>query len=179
MREAASVADEVGLDRLSLAAVAERLGVRLPSLYKHISSLAGLRRDLAVLAVEELGRALTPAALGRTRSEALHAVADAYRSFARQRPGLYAASVRAPTSGDDAHEAASDAVLEVVFAVLAGYGATGDDAIDATRALRAVLHGFVALEASGGFGLPQDVDRGFRRLIDGFDLALTARAPAA
>lgn len=175
VREAADVADAVGLDRLSLAAVAERLGVRLPSLYKHIASLDGLRRDVAVLAVGELGRALAPAALGRSRGDALHAVAQAYRTYARAHPGRYAATVRAPAEGDEEHEAASAGVLDVVFAVLAGFGLSGEDAIDATRALRATLHGFVALEAGGGFGLPQDVDRSFDRMVSGFERALVTR----
>jgi Tetracyclin repressor-like, C-terminal domain len=59
-----------------------------------------------------------------------------------------------------------------VFSVLSGYGLTRADAIDATRALRAALHGFVQLEAVGGFGLPQDVDRSFARLVELLDAAL-------
>ena len=51
---AAVLADEVGWEQLTLAGLAGRLGVRLPSLYKHIDSLDGLRRDVAVLAVGEL-----------------------------------------------------------------------------------------------------------------------------
>jgi AcrR family transcriptional regulator len=47
--EAAAVADEVGLRQLTLAAVAQRFGVALPSLYKHVDGLDGLQRDLAVL----------------------------------------------------------------------------------------------------------------------------------
>jgi catechol 2,3-dioxygenase-like lactoylglutathione lyase family enzyme len=65
--------------------------------------------------------------------------------------------------------AASEAVLGTVLAVLAERGLTGEDAIDATRALRAALHGFVALEAAGGFGMPQDVGRSFARLVAGLD----------
>jgi hypothetical protein len=63
-----------------------------------------------------------------------------------------------------------------VFAVLAGYGLSGEDAVDAARALRASMHGFVTLENGGGFGLPVDVDRSFTRLIDGFDAALGSRS---
>jgi hypothetical protein len=58
-------------------------------------------------------------------------------------------------------------VLAVVLAVLAGYGIEGDDGIDAARSLRAAMHGFVALEEAGGFGLPRDVERSFSGLLDG------------
>jgi AcrR family transcriptional regulator len=162
---AAEVADEVGWDRLTLAAVADRLGVRLPSLYKHVSSLDGLRQGVATLAVGELAGAVTAAAVGKSGGDALQAFARAYREYARAHPGRYAATLRAPEPGALAHTAAADRLLRVVFAVLAGFGIADDDAVHVTRALRAALHGFVALEQAGGFGMPEDVDESFRRLL--------------
>ena len=167
-----AVADDVGFDRLSLAAVAERVGVRLPSLYKHLESLDGLRRDVAVRAIGELGAVLTGAVTDRTGRDALGPLARAYRDYARRHPGRYAATVRAPLPGDEGHARASEAVLQVVFEMLAGYGLDGDDAVDGARSLRAALHGFVVLETSGGFGLPRDVDRSFDRLVLALDDAL-------
>jgi AcrR family transcriptional regulator len=171
--EAADVADELGFDRLTLAGVAERAGVRLPSLYKHIDSLDALRQGVAAQATRELAGVMTDAAVGRAGSDALHAVAAAYRDYGRAHPGRYAATVRAPDPSDEAHTAAADATLRVVLAVLAGYGITGDDAVDATRSLRAALYGFVTLEAAGGFGMPREVDRSFDRFLASFDAALT------
>jgi AcrR family transcriptional regulator len=174
VQEAGAVADATGLGRLTLAAVAERFGVAIPSLYKHVDGLDGLRRDLAVLAVRELTAALSRAAVGRAGRDALHAMAGAYRAYASAHPGRYAASVRAPAPGDAEHLAAAEDALDVFRAVLGGYGIAGADAIDAIRGLRAAMHGFVALEAAGGFGLPQSVDASYRRLVDALDTALTA-----
>lgn len=174
--EAAAVADEIGWERLNLALIAERLGVKLPSLYKHIASLDGLRRDLAVIGTRELADVLSASAVGRARTDALHAVAKAYRRFALEHPGRYAATVRAPASDDLEHGEAADSVLRIVFAVLAGYGLAGDDVIDATRSLRAGLHGFVALEAGGGFAIARDVESSFNRLIEAFDSAFASWA---
>ena len=61
--------------------------------------------------------------------------------------------------------AAAQAVVDVVVAALRGYGIDGDDAIHAVRALRAAFHGFVTLEADGGFGIPLSVDESFARLV--------------
>lgn len=169
--EAARVADEVGLDRLTLAAVAERFGVRVPSLYKHVDGLDGVRHGVAVLTVRELSEALGRAAVGRAGADALTALAGAYRAYAHAHPGRYAATLRAPDPADAELVDASAAVLDVVFAVLAGYGLVGDDAVDATRILRASLHGFVSLEMGGGFGMSRDPDVSFRRLVDGLDAA--------
>lgn len=172
--EAAAVADEVGLEQLTLAAIAQRFGVTLPSLYKHVGGLDALKRDLAVLGVRELTAALSAAAVGRARSEALHAIANAYRDYSRAHPGRSAAAVRAPERDDAEHLAAGEAAFAVLLAVLDGYGITGEDAIDAIRSLRAVMHGFVTLEAAGGFGLPRSVDATYTRLIDALDTAFAA-----
>lgn len=170
--EAARLSDEVGPDRLTLAAVAARLGVRLPSLYKHVAGLDALRVHLAEAAGRELGVALAGATVGRSGDDALLALAHAYRDFARRRPGAYAATLRAPSPQDPGHVQAAGAVLDVVLSVLSGFGLKGDDAIDAIRGLRALLHGFVAIEAAGGFQMPQDLDRSFERLVVTFGQAL-------
>jgi hypothetical protein len=67
--------------------------------------------------------------------------------------------------------------LQIVFAVLAGYGLAGDDAVHATRVLRAALHGFVTLEASGGFGMPQDIAVSYDCLIHTLDESLAHWKP--
>jgi hypothetical protein len=86
--------------------------------------------------------------------------------------------VRAPDPDDEEASAASAEVLETVARVMAGYGLEGTDAIDATRAVRSALHGFLSLEAAGGFGIPQDVDRSFERMVDLLDAALRSWRPA-
>ncbi|TQS45662.1 TetR/AcrR family transcriptional regulator [Cryptosporangium phraense] len=172
--EAARLADEVGLDKLTLALVAQRLGVALPSLYKHVKGLDDLRRQLAALAAQELAEAMATAAIGRSGLDAVIAVADAYRAYAHAHPGRYLTTQRVPDPNDPVHVKAGERAVETIYATLHGYGLTGDDAIDATRALRSAMHGFVSLEAAGGFGLPQDVDRSFVQLVRALDTAFRA-----
>lgn len=170
--EAAVMADEHGLHDLTLAALASRLGVRQPSLYKHIDGLNALRRLLALRAKAELADVLGAAAIGRAREEALVAVADAFRGWAREHPGLYEAVQRPASPGDDEDEAVSTRLVGVLAAVMSGYGLEDDDAVDAIRAFRSAVHGFVALEAAGGFGLPASTDRSFDRLVHAVAVAL-------
>jgi AcrR family transcriptional regulator len=193
-RAAADLADEIGFERLTLAALASRLGVAVPSLYKHVPGLDALRRDIAILALGELadrisvaveavagtdragdagpqtGAAAEPGPAGA--SAALRAMAAAYRAYATDHPGRYAATVRAAEPDDAAHGAAAGHVLDIVFDLLRERGLAGDAAIDATRSLRAGLHGFISLEAAGGFGMPRDVDRSFDRLVSILDAGL-------
>ena len=171
VQEAEDVADEVGLNNLTLAAIAPRLGVQMPSLYKHVAGMGALQRLVSIRAKNELADVFARAAAGKAGAQALTAMFRACRTWAKDHPGRYAATVRAPAVTDDEGIEAGNAVLEIVLAGLAGYHLVGDDAIDAVRALRATLHGFITLDQAGGFGLPADVDRSFDRII--FSLAQT------
>ncbi|MEU7776938.1 TetR/AcrR family transcriptional regulator [Micromonospora parva] len=171
VREAARLADEVGFSQLTLAALANRLGVALPSLYKHVRGAEALAQKLAALATAELATEMTTAAVGRSGGDALRAMANAYRGYAHRHPGRYPATQRVPDPADPEHVEAGERAVGAVVAVLRGYGLTGDDAVDATRALRSALHGFVTLEAAGGFGLPRDVDRSYQQLIASMDIS--------
>jgi AcrR family transcriptional regulator len=162
---AAELADEVGPDQLTLAALAARLGVRQPSLYKHVASMDALQQLIAERGKAELADVLGRAAIGLARDDALVAMAHAWRAWAREHPGRYQIGQRTPGPGETSHQAVADRFVAAIAAVMAGYGLAGDDAIDAIRAFRSGLHGFVSLEANGGFGMPLSVDRSFDRLV--------------
>jgi len=173
VNEAELLADEVGGSQLSLATIASRLGVQVPSLYKHVAGLPALRSLIEARAKAELAEVLGRSAVGVSADDAVDALAAAYRAWAKKHPGRYEFTLRAPDPDDAASLDASDRAVRVMYDALAGYGLTGDDAVDATRSFRAALHGFVALEAAGGFGLPRDVDRSFERLVGALKLSLT------
>ena len=170
---AATIADAEGLEALTLARVAAALGVRAPSLYAHVDGLEDLRRRIGARGARQLADALGRAAAGRAGADALEAVADAYRAYARAHPGSYAAAQRSRelSKSEDAL-AAAGAAVDVVLAVLRGYGLEGDEAVHATRAIRAALHGFVMLEAVDGFAIELSVDESFRRLVAMLDAGL-------
>jgi AcrR family transcriptional regulator len=162
---AAELADRDGLDAVTLGRLAGELGVRPPSLYNHVEGLDGVLRGIALRAVVQLGDALQAAAVGRSGRDALHATAVAMRDFARAHPGGYAAAQRAYPDDPEIGPAGAR-VVDVFVAVLRAWELEGDDAIHAVRILRSTLHGFVALELTGGFGLSLDLDETFERLVD-------------
>ena len=174
VREAASLVDREGLASLTLARLAARLGVRPPSLYNHVAGLDDLRRELALLGLGELAARLTRAAFGRAGEDAIVAIAEAYRTYARERPGVATAAVRAPAPGDRGWQAAGEGLVTLLVAAFGSLGLQGDDALHAVRGLRSLLHGFVTLETMGGFGLPLDRDESFRRLVQAYLAGLRA-----
>jgi AcrR family transcriptional regulator len=163
------------LQRLTLAALAQRLGVRVPSLYSHVGGLADLRARLAIRGCGELHQTLGAAAAGRAGVEALHAVADAYRTYALTRPGTYAA-IQLPHGDRPDVDAAAARVVEVVFAIMRGYGLEGEEAVHGVRAVRAAVHGFVSLQQQEGFRMAVGVDESWERLLTMLDGGLRTLA---
>ena len=158
-----------GFARLSLAAVAADAGVAVPSLYKHVASLADLRQGVALVALRELARRSAAATIGRSGPDAIRALGRAVRELAREHPGLYAATQVPPEVEGDVGVAvrlAGHDAVAVIGAVLRGAGVPDDRLVDAIRVVRSAVHGFAVLEAGGGFGLPDDLDRSFEALLD-------------
>ena len=168
---AADLINAEGIEALTLSRLAEKLGVRAPSLYNHVDGLPGLYRELALMNVHLLNARLGNAAMGRSGPEAVMAVAQAYRAYIKEFPGLYMASLRAArtqTPVDVELQTAEDRVVEITLVVMGSFGLKKEDGLHALRGLRSIVHGFATLEVAGGFGLPLDCDESFRRLVELF-----------
>ncbi|MET7422094.1 TetR/AcrR family transcriptional regulator [Dactylosporangium sp. NPDC005555] len=175
---AAALVDEIGFDNLSMGLLAERLGVKTPSLYKHVASQAELAHRIAVLAMTELADAIRDATQGRAGSDALAAGAHAMRRYVLEHPGRYAAGNAArPTGPDDPLVPAVGRVLASWTAMLHGYRLNPDQEIHALRMLRSILHGFATLEAIGSFQINADIDDSFTWMIGFIDQGLKAKLP--
>ena len=168
VQAAADLVNTEGVDGLTLNRLANKLGVQTPSLYNHIDGLPGLQRELSLLNAHRLGDRLEKAAVGKSGPEAIRQVAQAYRAYIKDNPGVYLSSLRASGSlpqGDEALEAEEDRIVEIGLAVVASFGLNGEAGLHAVRGLRSVVHGFATLEIAGGFGLPLDCDESFQRLV--------------
>jgi AcrR family transcriptional regulator len=162
---AVALADE-GLERVTFARLAERLGVRPPSLYNHVDGRGELMRLITRRGLAELGDEIAAAGAGLSGEEALRATAHAYRAYALAHPGTYEATLAVPDRPDPELKAQAERLLGLLAAILRGWRLEGEQAVDAIRVVRSALHGFVALQRSGGFAMPRDPDASFEALID-------------
>jgi AcrR family transcriptional regulator len=173
---AADLSDETGYAELTMGLLAERLGVRTPSLYKHVDGLADLQHQLATLAMTQLGDQIRDALQGTAGLDALTALLTATRAYVTAHPGRYTATVGAQCTGpDDPLLAASARVLESIAAVLRGYGIAEDQMTHAIRTVRCAIHGFAALQASSAFQWTGDPDESFSWMIGFIDRGLQVR----
>ncbi len=175
VKGAVELVNERGADALSLAELAARFHVRTPSLYNHVQSLDGLRRDLSLFALRNLTEQVQMACTGLSGRESLFAMAEAYRAFARANPGLYPMTLRAVEASDAELYNAGEQLLSLLLSALRGYKLEGEQAVHAARAVRSALHGFVSLEGSGGFGKPVDLDASYTALVELLDRGLVKK----
>ena len=142
--------DREGWDALTINALATQLGTKGPSLYNHVHSLEDLRRTVRMRVVGDIIDMLNTVGQGRTRDDAVTAMASAYRSYAHHHPGRYSAFTRMPLGGDDPEftDATRAAAAPVIY-VLASYGLDGDNAFYAALEFWSAMHGFVLLEMTG------------------------------
>lgn len=171
---AADLADREGFDAVTPTAVARLVDVRTPSLYAHVAGAPALRDGVTALALDELADRVVDAVAGRSGRDALGALADAYRAYAREHPGRYAASRRRVDVDSPAVEAGRRH-SRVLAAVLRGYAVHEAEQVHATRFVGAAVHGFVSLQAAGGFDHSDPAaDTSWHRLVDAVDVALRA-----
>ena len=170
---AAGLADEIGFQGVTMGLLADRLGVRAPSLYKHVGGLADVQHQLATLALSELGELIRDAVQGKAGYDALAALMTAIRGYVSAHPGRYMATTGAETTGpDDPLQVASTRVINSIAAVLRGYGITEAEMTHAIRTIRSTMHGFAILEASRGFQWDADPDESFEWMIRFVDRGL-------
>jgi AcrR family transcriptional regulator len=171
---AAELADEVGFDNVTVSALARHFGVKDASLYSHIRNAQDLRTRVAVRSLAELADQVGAAVAGRAGKEALRAFADAYRGYARQHPGRYAAT-QVALDPDTAATSAAGRHAELTRAVLRGYDLWEPDQTDAVRLLHSTFHGYVSLEQAGAFhSHPRGVEASWTRAVDALDSLLRA-----
>ncbi|MFC7840674.1 TetR/AcrR family transcriptional regulator [Streptomyces sp. NPDC057382] len=170
---AADLADEAGLENVTLSALARRFGVKDASLYTHVRGLADLRARLALLAGGEMIDRIAAAVEGREPGrDTLGAFAAAYRAYALRHPGRYAATQITLDPELLADSPAMRRTAEVTYGMLRAYGLREPDLTDAVRLLRSTFHGYCALESTGAFGAPRDVQTSWDRAIDALHVLL-------
>ncbi|WP_424215915.1 TetR-like C-terminal domain-containing protein (plasmid) [Streptomyces sp. BI20] len=177
---AAELADEAGLDGVTMARVARGLGVKDASLYAHVRNLEDLRGRVALLAADEKSLLLAEATAGRSGKDALVAYADAWRDYAHAHPGRYAATQAAIRIDPEllADAPGPRRAVELTYGMLRAYGLAEPDLTDAVRLLRSTFHGFVALEATGGFAHARPPKDSWTRSLDALHVLLEHWPPS-
>ena len=170
--------EENGLDGVVMTAVARRVGVRGPSLYKHVADRAELIRAIGEAVTADFRTTLDRALRTGDPESDLRATAAALRDFVRANPngyGLLFAHLEPELQPDPG--AVADLGRPIVEAVARLMDDDGPAALEAGRTMVAWAHGFVSMELAGMFRLGGDLDSAYRTGIDVILAGIRTRAP--
>ncbi|PWB96094.1 TetR/AcrR family transcriptional regulator [Salinibacterium hongtaonis] len=158
--QARDILEADGLPGLTMQAVADRVGVRAPSLYKRVASRDSLIRLVVEQTAKELGIALTAAKPGADADARVefHDVLQAFRAFAHAHPAAYQLMF-APHGEASAPDPQVLADASAPVLAIATRLAGRDQALPAARTITAWAHGFVTMELTGAFRLGGNVDQ--------------------
>ncbi|WBB89436.1 TetR/AcrR family transcriptional regulator [Verrucosispora sp. WMMC514] len=171
---AAELADREGFEAITLSALARHFGVQTASLYSHVRDRSALLDSVHELALGELADRVAVAIGGRAQRDALTALADAHRDYARQCPGRWAALQR-PAAASTVRSDAAGRLVALTLAMLRGYRLPETELVHATRLLGATINGFLALEVNGSFGHREPAsDVSWQRALSALDTAFRA-----
>lgn len=171
---ARDILESEGLARLTMQAVADRVGVRAPSLYKRVRSRGDLIRLVGEATLHDLGERLHAVGSSADARTDLAKLARAFRAFAHARPAGYRLILgwgpETSSLAPDSLARASAPVLRVA-AELAG----PEHALEAARLVTAWANGFISMELAGAFQLGGDIELayeyGIARLTDALTLS--------
>lgn len=127
------------------------------------------------MGLRQLSEHIRHAAVGKAGDDAILGIAYAYRTFAQTHPGIYTVTLHAAASDEPELVAVNQEVIEVITLILHPCRLNADEMLYAIHTLRSLLHGFVDLETTGGFGVAQDRDESFRQLAQAFIRGLYSR----
>jgi AcrR family transcriptional regulator len=144
-----------GAGALTMRRVADRLGIRAPSLYKHLPDKRALEAALISAGFEELAGAFEAA------GGSLLALGAAYRAWARAHPHLYRLMTDRPLARELLAPGVEDRAAQPLVDALGG------DA-DRARAAWAFAHGMAILELNDRFPPGADLEAAWRRGLEAF-----------
>lgn len=154
---ASKIADEQGLNSLSLKAVAEKLNVRTPSLYNHIESLDDLLREVAHKGMRSMNEQMAQAAIGKSGDTALKGVSVEYLNFIIEHPGVYETIQWATWHGTEETAQIFGNYIKILSTIISSYNFPSESTNEILNLFTGFFHGFTTLQVRYAFSDPQKV----------------------
>ena len=160
--------DSIGTDKLTLKTLAEKLGVRSPSLYNHFNSLSDLHSALMLYGWKQLEYRVMQAAIGKSKDDAIKSMCVAYLEFSMEHIGLFSVMQSYNQHISKETETATIGLIDTMLQVLSAYNLSEENKVHIIRVFRSFLQGYVYLVQCDGFGKTVSIKDSFNVGVDLF-----------
>lgn len=162
----AKLANEVGLDNITLKVVANEFGIQTPSLYNHIKSLEDLKKGLMLYGWKRLEEKLLLAVVGVSGYDALRAMCHAFYEYATSNPGVFNAMLWYNKFQDKETLHATKQLFVVLFKIMRTLNIPDETIEHLIRTFRGFLEGYSLLVNNGAFGNPISIQESFNLSVE-------------
>lgn len=166
VERAAQMANEVGLENITLKMIAKEFGIQTPSLYNHIKSLDDLKKSLMLYGWKQLESRLLMAVVGVSGYDALRAMCYAFYEYATSNPGVFNAMLWYNKFQDDETLNATKQLFTVLFKIMETLDIPEETINHLIRTFRGFLEGYALLVNNGAFGNPISIKESFELSVE-------------
>ena len=163
---AAALANEKGLDNVTLKDLADSLEIRSPSLYNHISGLNELKREIMLYGWKQAEESILQSAEGINGYESIRAMCRAFYRYASENKGVFSAMLWYNKYADEGSMEATSELFSRLYKIMEDMDISREKTEHLIRTLRGFLEGFALLVNNGAFGHPADIDESFEVSLD-------------
>ncbi len=175
VRVAAQLADEIGIDNITLKEISRRLDIQSPSLYNHISGLPDLKEQVSLYVMETLREHMVRSVIGRTGIDALKEMGRSFIQFAREHSGMYETVQWMNIADNVQNGSLFSEVVHLVYDIADNLGVDELSASHIIRTVRCLAQGFASVESHQGFSHPSSVESSYEYALDMFFLGIKTK----
>ncbi|AOY74669.1 TetR/AcrR family transcriptional regulator [Clostridium formicaceticum] len=180
IQAASDIADEKGLNNLSLKVLAEKLNIRTPSLYNHIDCLDDLLRAVAHNGMRQMNEQMKQAAIGKSGTVAIKAVSVEYLNYMIEHSGVYEIIQWATWHGTEETASIFDDYLSLLITLIKSCDFSSTYTNEILNMLTGIIHGYTTLQLRYAFSNPDkvrsDLCNALDSLLSGIQLKYTQQA---
>ena len=158
---AAQMANEIGIENITLKLLADELGVNSPSLYNHIDGLEDLKMQLMIYGWKQMEERIIQSVICVSGYDAIKAGCYAFYRYATENPGLFNAMLWYNKFQNMETMEATSGLFSVLFKVTSSINISEEHCNHIIRTLRGFLEGFSLLVNNGAFGNPISIEESF------------------
>lgn len=174
IKRAAELANEAGIEKVTLKLLAEDLQVKSPSLYNYVSGLDDLREKIMLYGWKQMEEKIIRSVIGVAGYDAVRAACHAFYKYATENPGIFNAMLWYNKFQDKNSMEATERLFDILFQIMAPLHISHENCNHLIRTFRGFLEGYALLVNHGAFGNPISIQESFELslnvLIDGMKL---------
>lgn len=161
IERAAKLANEMGLEKVTLKLLAEELQIKSPSLYHYVFGLDDLREKMMLYGWKQMEEEIAGSVIGVAGYDAVRAACRAFYKYATANPGVFNAMLWYNKFQDEKSMAATNRLFDILFRIITPLHISRENGNHIIRTFRGFLEGYALLVNNGAFGNPISIEESF------------------